>query len=386
MLTCQKHLFSIPEEVSYLNCSYMSPLPEPVELAGYQAIARKTMPYEILVPDFFEPVARLKSLFAKLINVADADPDRIAIVPSVSYGISSVVKNVQIHPGQNVVVVDEIFPSNYYPWRRLTMENGAEIKVAKRPETTEGRGRTWNERLLETIDNQTVAVAVTNVHWADGTWFDLAAVRQRANEVGALLIVDGTQSVGAMPFDVSVIQPDALVCGAYKWLLGPYSMGMAYFGERFDNGVPIEESWMNRLGSEHFEKLTDYQDAYKPAAHRYNMGENSQFIAVPMLSAALELILGWGVGNIQEYCRNLSAPYVQRLTELGFQVEEQAYRGSHLFGLRLPKTVNLDLVKKATLESNVYVSYRAGAMRISPHLYNEAKDFDRLLGAIDSII
>ena len=90
MLTCQKHLFSIPDEVSYLNCSYMSPTPEPVEMAGYQAIARKTMPYEILVPDFFEPVARLKSLFAQLINVAD--PERIAIIPSVSYGISSVVK------------------------------------------------------------------------------------------------------------------------------------------------------------------------------------------------------------------------------------------------------------------------------------------------------
>lgn len=353
-------------------------------MAGYQAIARKTMPYEILVPDFFEPVSRLKSLFAKLINASN--PERIAIVPSVSYGISSVVKNVQIRTGQNVVVVDEIFPSNYYPWRRLTMENGAEIKVVKRPEILEGRGRAWNERLLETIDHQTVAVAVPNVHWADGTWFDLAAVRKRANEVGALLIVDGTQSVGAMPFDVAAIQPDALVCGAYKWLLGPYSMGMAYYGERFDNGVPIEESWMNRLGSEHFENLTNYEHAYKPAAHRYNMGENSQFIAVPMLSTALELILEWGVENIQDYCKNLSAPYVERLIGLGFQIEEQAYRGSHLFGLRLPMTVNLESVKKATLQHGVYVSYRAGAMRISPHLYNEGKDFERLLEAVEGLV
>lgn len=382
MLTCQKHLFSIPDEVSYLNCSYMSPIPEPVELAGYQAISRKTIPYEILVPDFFEPVAQLKSLFARLIK-AD-DPDRIAIVPSVSYGISSVVKNVKIQRGQNIVAIDEIFPSNYYPWRRLVQENSAEIKVVKRPEQIAGRGRAWNERLLESIDSQTVAVAVPNVHWADGTLFDLKALRQRTNEVGALLIIDGTQSVGALPFYITEIQPDALVCGAYKWLLGPYSMGMAYFGERFDNGIPIEESWMNRLESERFENLTAYQDEYKPKAHRYNMGENSQFIAVPMLSAALELIMAWGVENIQEYCRQLSSPYIDRLTEYGFKVEDPEFRGSHLFGLRFPAHVNLETVKKVMLERNVFVSYRSGAMRISPHLYNDRVDFERLLDVVES--
>ena len=352
-------------------------------MAGYQAIARKTMPYEILVPDFFEPVARLKELFAQLINVVD--PQRIAVVPSVSYGISSVVKNVRIRPGQHVVVVDEIFPSNYYPWRRLTQENGAEIKVVKRPESSDGRGKAWNERLLEAIDNQTVAVAMPNVHWADGTWFDLAAIRRRTNEVGALLIVDGTQSVGALPFDVAAIQPDALVCGTYKWLLGPYSMGLAFFGEKFDNGTPIEENWINRMGSEQFENLTLYQDAYKPGAHRYCMGENSQFIGVPMLMAALELLLGWGVANIQEYCKQLTAPYIEQLTGLGCEVEAQAYRSSHLFGIRLPKGVDMDAVKKATLRRNVFVSYRAGAMRISPHLYNEAKDFERLVEAVESV-
>ena len=105
-----------------------------------------------------------------------------------------------------------------------------------------------------------------------------------------------------------------------------------------------------------------------------------------MLSAALELIMDWGVENIQNYCLNLSAPYIQPLVDLGFQVEEQQFRSSHLFGLRLPKGVNLEAVKKATIESGVYVSYRAGAMRVSPHLYNEAKDFERLVAAVESVV
>lgn len=384
MLTCKKHLFSIPDEVSYLNCSYMSPLPASVELAGYQAIARKTMPYEIVPNDFFEPVAHLKSLFAKLINVKD--PERVAIVPSVSYGISSVAKNVDIGVGQNIVVVDEIFPSNYYSWQRLASENGAKIKVVKRPENMEGRGRAWNEKILESIDNHTVIVAVPNVHWTDGTLFNLKAIRKRSSEVGALLIIDGTQSVGALPFDVSEIQPDALVCAGYKWLLGPYSSGLAYFGERFDNGKPIEESWMNRKDSEHFEKLTEYQSEYKPAANRYNMGENSQFIAVPMLTEAIKLLLDWGVGNLQAYCANLTDPYFQQLKELGFKMEEPAFRSAHLAGLRMPESIELDSIKQATSERNIFVSYRAGAMRISSHLYNEDSDFERLLEAVKSVI
>jgi selenocysteine lyase/cysteine desulfurase len=383
MLTCQKHLFTIPEEVSYLNCSYMSPLPKPVELAGLQAVAKKSMPWEIFVPDFFEPVEKLKQLFAKLINVDD--PQRIAIVPSVSYGIASVAKNIPISRGQNIVVVDEIFPSNYYSWKRLADENGGELRVVKRPEQVVGRSRIWNKNLLEAIDNQTVAVALPHSHWTDGTLFELKAVRQRTQEVGAALIIDGTQSVGAMPFDVAEIQPDALVCAGYKWLLGAYGLGLAYIGERFDDGAPLEENWINRLGSQNFENLTNFQPAYKPSANRYCMGENSQFIAVPMLTAALELILDWGVENIQAYTKTLSSPYLQQLGELGFDVEEPAYRSGHLVGIRLPKHLTMDAVKKATIEKQVYVSYRAGAMRISPHLYNKQLDFERLMDAIKTL-
>lgn len=362
----------------------MSPTPEPVEMAGYQAVARKTMPYEILPTDFFEPVNQLKTKFAQLINVAE--PDRIAIIPSVSYGISSVVKNVRIRPGQNVVVLDEIFPSNYYPWRRLVQENGGEMKVVKRPVSDTDWGKNWNEHLLESIDSQTVAVAMPNVHWADGTWFDLTAVRKRTQEVGALLVIDGTQSIGALPFDVAAIQPDALVCAGYKWLLGPYGTGLAYFGERFDGGVPIEENWINRLESEQFEKLTDYQDAYKPGANRYCMGENSQFISVPMMMAALELLMGWGVDNIQKYVKMLTQPYIKQLTDLGYIIEDKAYRSNHIFGIRLPAHIQMDTLKKATLNQHVFVSYRAGAMRISPHLYNETKDFERLMEAVKSVL
>ena len=104
------------------------------------------------------------------------------------------------------------------------------------PSILNGRGKEWNERILNSIDTKTKLVSLGHVHWADGTLFQLTDIRKRTKEVGALLVIDGTQSVGALPFDVDVIQPDALICGGYKWLMGPYSLGYAYYGEYFDQG------------------------------------------------------------------------------------------------------------------------------------------------------
>ena len=131
------------------------------------------------------------------------------------------------------------------------------------------RARKWNERVLEAIGDDTAIVALCQVHWTDGTLFDLEEVGTRCREVGAALVVDGTQSVGALPFDVGRIRPDALVCAGYKWLMGPYSIGAAYFGPRFDGGTPLEEAWLAREGSDDFPRLVDYTDTYRPGAARY---------------------------------------------------------------------------------------------------------------------
>ncbi|MFQ5446009.1 MAG: aminotransferase class V-fold PLP-dependent enzyme [Saprospiraceae bacterium] len=384
MLTCQKQLFSLPEGITYLNCAYMAPLPKAVEAAGHTGVTAKSRPFEIIPPDFFSGVERLKKLYAKLIHAGDFE--RIAIIPSVSFGMANVVRNVKLSPGQNIVTVGEVFPSNYYCWQRAAAENGATVRMVKAPETPEGRGAVWNEQLLEAIDRQTTVVSLPHVHWADGTLFDLAAVRQRSREVGALLVVDGTQSVGALPFDVRELQPDALICGGYKWMLGPYGTGMAYYGEYFDDGVPVEENWMHRLNSEDFQGLVNYQPAYKPKAHRYSVGESSQFIHVPMMTAALELLLGWGVENIQQYCRQRSSPCLEELKSYGCHVEDAEHRAGHLFGVRLPAGVDLETLNEAVSAANIFVSIRGSSVRIAPHLYNDNRDFERLLDIFREVV
>ncbi|WPZ11072.1 aminotransferase class V-fold PLP-dependent enzyme [Roseivirga spongicola] len=377
MLNNQKDLFNLPDDITYLNCSYMSPMLKSVAEVGVRALYGKEDPTSVKPEDFFKNTSALRAEFAKLINAKSGND--CAIVPSVSYALANVAKNLKAGHGDNIVIADEQFPSNVYAWKELEREKGIELKYVSAPNTREGRGKLWNERILETIDSNTKMVATGHVHWADGTKFNLSAIRERADEMGAILVIDGTQSIGALPFDVQKFRPDAVVASGYKWLMGPYSSGVAYFGEYFRDGRPIENNWMNRLNSEDFRNLINYQDDYQPGAIRYEVGESANFILTPMLTRAIQQINEWQPENIQAYCKNLTAPFLNELQNIGIAVEDEAYRAEHLLGLRLPDHMVMEDVKKRFDAERIYVSIRGNSIRVSPHLYNGEADLQRLI-------
>jgi selenocysteine lyase/cysteine desulfurase len=380
MTDSKRHLFSLPAGEHYLNCAYLSPLAKPVEEAAMAALVRRRDPTQIRPEDFFTDSNTARGLFARLINAPD--PSRVAMIPSVSYGMAIVAKNLSLRAGQNVVTAHAQFPSNVYGWRRMCADAGAELRAVQPPQGTDARGEGWNARLLEAIDRDTALVALGNVHWADGTRFDLERIGARAREVGAMLVVDGTQSVGAMPFDVQGIQPDALVVASYKHMLGPYALSSMWLGPRFDDGRPLEETWLGRRGSEDFSALVDYVDDYQPGALRYDMGERSAFILTQMLIAALEMIQSWGPDHVQRYCRGLMADAVAEAQTLGYVVEDEAWRGWHMFGLRLPVSVDPARLQALLRERRVTVSVRGDAVRVAPNVYNEADDVGALMDAL----
>ena len=382
LLECQRHLFSLPEDVHYLNCAYMSPLLRSVEEAGIAGIRRKRVPSEIVPADFFTERDRVRALFARLINAPDAS--RVALVPAASYGLAAVARNTRLERGQNIVVVEEQFPSNVYVWARLCREAGGELRTVRRPASL-GAGAAWTERVLEAMDSATAVVAMPQVHWTDGTRFDLLRIGERARELGAALVIDGTQSVGALPLDVQAIQPDALVCAAYKWLLAPYGTGVAWYGPRYDDGTPLEETWIAREGSEDFRSLVRYRDAYQPGVVRYDAGGSPNFILVPMLAAALEQVLAWTPEAIQAYCAALTRELLEEAAELRFGVEEEGWRAPHLFGLRMPAGVDLARAHALLAERRISVSLRGSALRVSPHVYNDERDIDALRTALRAI-
>jgi selenocysteine lyase/cysteine desulfurase len=384
MLSCQSHHFSLESGVHYLNCAYMSPLPKAVEQVGLKAVSQKNSPWKITPTDFFTHAEQVRKLSAQVIHCPDFE--RIALIPAVSYGMAIVAKNLPLRKGQNIVVLHEQFPSNVYAWQTLAAERQAEVRTVMPPEGFTDRGKIWNERLLEAIDAQTALVAVPHVHWADGTVFDLEAVSRRVRTIGAWFVIDGTQSVGAKPIDVQSIRPDALICAGYKWLLGPYGTGVAYLGERLDGGKPLEENWINRLGSEDFSRLVQYEAQYQPKALRYDMGERSNFILLPMLAKALELLLEWQVAEIHQYCTELMRPYFPKLQGLGYRIEEEGYRAAHLFGIRLPKHIQIAKLQQTLAEHRISVSFRGEAIRVAPNIYNDKADVERLLHVLSLFV
>jgi selenocysteine lyase/cysteine desulfurase len=162
-------------------------------------------------------------------------------------------------------------------------------------------------------------------------------------------------------------------------VIGPYSAGAAYFGPAFDEGRPLERNWINRIGSEEFKNLVNYQTEYRPFADRYNVGERSNFILNPMFCASLTQILDWGVENIESYCHQLLEEPLKLLQEKGFWVDDLPYRSKHLVGLRIPPQADIARIQASLKARNVQVSFRGQAIRIAPHVYNDMNDIDALI-------
>ncbi len=379
-MKCQRDKFSLQRKVSYLNGAYMSPLMKKVEKAGIKGMIQKRKPFHISPSDFFKETEVLRTLFGQLINSPDSA--RHIIIPSVSYGVENVVQNLNKKKGKIVMASGE-FPSNVYPW---SANSNYTLKFVAAPTLGKNLAENWNEEILKAIDDQTAAVSIGQIHWVSGIKYDLASIRKKTRSVGAALIIDGTQSIGALPFDLQEIRPDALLVAGYKWLMGPYSIGMAYYGEMFDQGRPIENNWMNRQGSHQFSGLTHYEDNYLPRAQRYEVGEHSNFVLVPMLIAAIKQLLKWTPLGIQQYCDALCYEAIDALRSEGYTIEASKGRASHLFGIYFNKSATMERIERALSKYRVKISIRDQAIRVSPNVYNDQKDIQRLVSALKEAI
>ncbi len=377
MIPCQRHLFDIPEDIAYFNCAYMSPLMKKVVAAGHTSVALKGQPWQISPPDFFSTPERARDLFAQLIN---AQADDIAIIPACSYGTATAAQNLPVAKGQEMLVLQDQFPSHVYPWRELAAEREADIVTIPR-----GGNDGWTPRILDAITANTAIVALPHCHWTDGSLIDLQAVSRRCREMGAALVVDLTQSIAALPFDVTAIRPDFAVAAGYKWMMGPYTLGFMYVAPQHQDGRPLEHNWIARRDSENFAGLVDYKSEFQPGARRFDMGEGANFIHLPMAVTAMEQLLEWGVEAIQESLSAMTAAIAERAAPLGLNASDPSLRAGHFLGLGFAGEVPAGLPERLG-QDGVYVSVRGQSMRVTPHLYNNEADIDRLIKVLRSAL
>jgi selenocysteine lyase/cysteine desulfurase len=376
MIPCQRDLFDIPENIAYLNCAYTSPLLKAAQQAGRAAVQAKANPWTIKSDDFFSSAETARGLFARLL---DCSPDNVALVPAVSYGIALAARNLPVASGQSIVVLQDQFPSNVYVWMQVAHKKNAVVKTVRRPPDSD-----WTPAVLTAINSDTAVVAVPNCHWTDGTLLDLDRISERCRTVRAALVVDGIQSIGAMPFYFERVQPDFLVAASHKWLLGAYSFGFCYVAPKWHGGEPLEENWFNRAGSEDFSRLVDYRESYQPGARRFDQGEASNFILAPIAAAGIRQLLEWGVANISNTLQRKTDDIAARAEQMGLAVAPGPIRAPHMIGVSRTGGFKNDL-PLLLAQDNIFVSVRGESIRIAPHLYTTEEDIDRLFAVLEKV-
>jgi selenocysteine lyase/cysteine desulfurase len=370
-IPCQRARFDMAEGIAYLDCAKMSPLSRAAIDAGRRGLERKAHPWDVRAEHFFDESERVRALFARLIGAAAED---VAIVPSVSYGLATVTANVPVAAGQKIVTLAEDFPSGILAGRALARRAEARVVTVARPEEGD-----WTAAILEAIDGATALVVAPHTHWVCGTTIDVEAIGRRCRSVGAALALDTTQSSGALPLDLAAVDPDYLVATSYKWLMGPYSLGFLYVAPRHQQGQPVEEAWIVRRNAHDFRSLCAYEEGFAAGARRFDMGERANFALLPVAGAAIEQLLDWGVANISETLGAMTRTIEARLGERG--VTAQPGRAPHFLSVRFPGGLP-EGIEERLAAADVHVSLRGERMRITPHLYNDERDAERLLAAL----
>lgn len=375
MLANQKHLFDIPEDVNYLNCASQTPLLRASVAAGEIGMSRKAHPWGPHRDDTAHEAQEARALFAGLIG---ATADDIALVPATSYGMAVAAANLDIAPNQEILILHEQFPSNYYAWHQLAETTGVRLVTVTRP--ADGN---WTTAVLEKIGPNTGIVSLPPCHWTDGSSLDLEAIGVACRSHGAALAVDATQFIGAAPFDVAAVQPDFMVCSAYKWLLCPYTLAFLYVAPHRQNGVPIEfHASARHAAAGGVEQGGGYAMDYVDSAQRYDMGQRNNLINMPMAVAALKQLHAWTPHSIAQTMSSLTDYAAGQAEERGLSVPPKEHRISHFIGMRGSEPPAPDLADRCAADG-VHFSLRSDAIRISPYLFTSKADIDQFFAVLD---
>ncbi|MCJ2058287.1 aminotransferase class V-fold PLP-dependent enzyme [Methylobacterium sp. J-048] len=366
-IPCQRHLFEVPADVSYLDAAAWSPLPRTVRAAGEAGILVKSQPWTFSRLEIPALAERTRGAAARLIGAATDD---IAIVGSVSHAMATAARNLVPARGGRLLRVEDEFPSLRYAFDRLAATYDLTIEAVARPADGD-----WTAALLEAIRRpgaKPLAVAtLTPLHWTDGGLIDLDRLAPAVHDAGAALVIDATQAVGAMPVEVARWRPDFLAFPTYKWALGPYGVAFLYAARHRQDGMPIEEHTGNR--------------APVAGARRYDRGEVNDPVSLSMAATGLELIEGWGVPSVAARLRGLTDHLAEGVAALGLAVAPRHLRAGHIVGARALGGLSENFVDRLR-EANVFASDRSGALRLSPHVWADEDDVARCLAALERLL
>ncbi|MCP3468753.1 aminotransferase class V-fold PLP-dependent enzyme [Bradyrhizobium sp. CCGUVB1N3] len=356
----------------YVDNASVSPISRRVQIASEQynnIIAEQLRDARTIAQPHFE---KGRALAAKLVG---STAQNIAYVQNTSHGLSLVALGLDWRPGDNLVVCAQEFPSNYLCWTRLAAK-GVEVRQISSPD-----GTLSPDHFRQAMDRRTRLVAVSHVQFFSGFRADLASFRDLCSEYGALLIVDGTQSVGALKLDVEAMGIDVLVASAHKWLMGPRGIGFASFSSRALEAItPAIVGWMSVNDPFEFKRTLDYL----PDARRFESGTPNAagiFGLAERLAEIDELGIEWIEDRVLQLNELLSERALRQSILPVYRFERRSRSGIVL--LEKPDIAASSMLA-ALNKDRIYASIRNGAIRVSMHYYNTVDEVERIICAMNS--
>ena len=367
-----RHHFPGVAYMCYLNAASHGLIPD-VALEALDLFKKQRLLGSVFWSEWYSAVDDIRVFVSRLIG---SRPEEIAFVQNTSMGINLVMNSIKWKKGCNIVTTDMEFPANLFPWQVAARRYSLEIRYVRNID-----GALRREDFERLLDDKTQVIAVSWVEFSNGFVNDLEFLSKLAHEHGALLIVDGIQGVGALCLDVRKTNVDVLVSGFQKWLLGTGG-GFLYIREELMDELDVAfAGWLSDSSPRDF----SFRE-YKPAegARRFEVGTPS-FADVVVARESLRFILSIGIENIE--LRNLELiDYLRkRLDELDdvvFMTPKNNHSAILTFRFR---DRNTEYIFKGLIERNIYVSYRLGGIRVSPHFYNNRADIELFIETLEKL-
>ena len=358
--------------VSYLNCAFHGALPRVAVAAAEEALELKKTPHLIRDEHHFTYPDGYRAAVGELIG---APPLQIAVTDSTTHGIMLLVNGLRWRSGDEVILPKAEFPANLFPWRSLE-EKGVVVRQVEISTAEEAP-----KRIEEAICERTRVVSVSWVNYSNGARLDLGALSQLCRSHGVLFAVDGSQGIGGLAFDLADTPCDLLACSGYKWLLGPYGLGFAYVAPELGDRLSLGNvNWFSIVGARDFNRLSRCDLRFEPGARRFDVNEAANFTNVAAGTASLRYLGRLTPEAVEAHNRSVLERLVEGLPA-GFRAVSQlepAHR-SNIVCIAAATEEETERAHAALVEHRIVVSRREGSLRVSPHVFNNERDIDRLL-------
>jgi selenocysteine lyase/cysteine desulfurase len=363
--------FPVTEKFLYLNHAGVSPIPSRSAEAAVRMLHQFRDEGAFRLRKWQEVGDEARGRFARMIG---ASPEEVAFIKNTSEGISFIAAGFPWKEGDNLVTANVEFPSNVYPWMRLTSHN-VEVRMVPARE-----GRVRKEDLFAACDGKTRLIALSSVEFANGHRNDLPGIGEFCQKKGIFFFVDAIQSLGVLPMDVRSYGIDALAADGHKWMLSPEGIGGFYISRDVMEMVePVVLGWHSVQNRFDFE---NYDFRLSPDARRFEPGSFNS-VGLAAFNASLDLLLSIGVDRIWERVRRLTEGAIETALQRGFEVLTPRHPEdrSGIITFRIPGA-DPQALWKALLARNVVCSPRCGGIRVSPHFYNTPEEIARFFGIL----